>query len=671
MKTRCENLKDKFDKPTSAVEKFREILMQILAIAKSGLIPISLISSFASSTTLKDFFTTLKNSMSTLKQIFKNALDQVNILKPLVDKIQNLCNSVSQKFRILDPINNLFRKLTPHVDKAIHWLNKNIPWWLKWTLKQAMRIIEFAIDLLLRPFKNVIKRTIERINPFNHINLGPIDEVMNKLPSFSSISSQFNIVDSLVGSSYFQKIINPLTHCAVIVLRALFAVFSQGLAVASNRFEHFENALIGSEVYKRLEYILKERKNEDLSLSISDLILEIKEKSVDETLLRCDSYLRLRTGGQSFFNDNYDNKIFSYISSGTNAYELLPCHIDVAEDMTSHFFFRGHGISWLNAPIASLMFHSNILQKAATAGFIQKDQVFDLTFVPEVSKAGSCTIMLHSRLNEGSVPCEVDLRLPVKKTSFSKPAKIEELTGKIIDHAKNLILAPTHNSFSSGKVGSGTFAMIEKAVICCLDMSKNRSHSIGTGVHLLSGITNCVRYKKQTSGAWTKQDIESYTRSGRTDEINGHNFTNSSISIDADELTTIIRERILSISQVEVLSQIQTDQEGITDTRKEDISNAIASLSIFFVRMSPSQIVRPIMCHDDTSNQNILYSNGRNLQPLKNDDIMNCDEIWEYPMFGTAPSSTSNLKMVNSPSNSSSPTSLSTSSVSFKFILIS
>eukprot|EP00957_Ditylum_brightwellii_P094195 7171558-Ditylum_brightwellii.AAC.1 len=57
-------LKTTVGKPKTAIEKFREVIDMVIKVASFGFLPLSLISKFASSSSLQDFFQKWDNSIS-------------------------------------------------------------------------------------------------------------------------------------------------------------------------------------------------------------------------------------------------------------------------------------------------------------------------------------------------------------------------------------------------------------------------------------------------------------------------------------------------------------------------------------------------------------------------------------------------------------------------------
>ena len=60
---RVRSLKTAVGKPKTAIEKFREVIDMVIKVASFGVLPLSLISKFASSSSLQDFFQTWDNNI--------------------------------------------------------------------------------------------------------------------------------------------------------------------------------------------------------------------------------------------------------------------------------------------------------------------------------------------------------------------------------------------------------------------------------------------------------------------------------------------------------------------------------------------------------------------------------------------------------------------------------
>ena len=156
-------------KPKTALEKVAEIVDMLISVASLGVLPMSLISEFASSDSLRSFFETLSNKIGIVKSTLGNLCEQTNLIQPYLNQMRELSNNVASKFNFIRPLDIGLKKLQPYVD-TIQGLTRRFTGWYSYLLAGMMWPVEQTINLLLRPFRSQINRMIAQLNPFKRID---------------------------------------------------------------------------------------------------------------------------------------------------------------------------------------------------------------------------------------------------------------------------------------------------------------------------------------------------------------------------------------------------------------------------------------------------------------------------------------------------------------------
>lgn len=642
-RTKIRNTSTKFDKPKGAIEKFQEVMGTISILAAAGLVPVDLITKFINASTLKDFFNTLTSNINQVKDVFNGLNREIAKLTRYLPSVKSLLSSIRTKFNMIKPIDNLFRKLSPWVDKAVSLFRRSFGWWTRWLFKVLLKPIEWTVNFLLRPFKSAIKRMVERINPFGgtnylyyieHYYIGGISS------SARALGKKLSFVDSLSGSAAFEKIANTLADGIAIALRAIYGLLSTTISNAAGSMEILEQLLHGSDAMSKLTEILKIEKGFDRSVTMSSILLNIKAQSIDGQSSQVDSYLQNRVGSHPYYYvDSYtENKIRQFIgdySYYNRQYEFVPCYLDPQSDASSPFFERASQSSWLTAPLAAILHHKLLVKNVkAFSGDTVDYNMFSDGFIPQISNGGQCRIQLFSSFDSThTTSYTVDTRLPVKKASLQLPPDVSEMPAHLMQFVYGKVFAFTNECFSLAQRGSGSWAMLEKVAICKLNVTKDSKELIGTGVHLLSGLKGGTRYSKRANGTWEMQKVslagkDFHVRSSHFSAVTGQE------NIPSDALMTHLTNRTLSNDQMDTLLQAESHREdgGLDNTTKTEIIQQMNNLSMFVV-LSIDGIAHPIICHDTTEEKNPLYSPGTVLQPLT--DLGGVKEIWEYSITST------------------------------------
>ncbi len=503
--------------------------------------------------------------------------------------------------------------------------------WTKWLFDVIMKPIEWAIDLILRPFRSTIESMINKINPFGGVSFLDIDNVIGGIINYSwSLSSKLDYVDKLTTSNEFEKIANTLADGLAIVLSAIYNLLSQVIEQCAKNIEFLDNLLEQSNVMASLTELLSKEKDSDKSMTLSHLLLKMKARSIDGPSARVQTYLKINISSSSHTSKDLpsETKLRQYIHHD-NSYEMTPYFIDeTGRDEQTPYFQREQHNSWFTASLAGILHHTELM-KHAGALHIDLNAFIELRsgVVPQISDNGVCTVELFTNFDiDNADSFTVDTRLPVKIATLDLPDDVTEIPTSLVKFVRNKVFAPIHHSFSPGQLGSYSWAMLEKVLICKLGAT--RQESIGCGVHLLSGLRKRGRYVKIGNDTWTMQNVE------LTGDF--HNqislFNSVSGQISSASMIEYWRNCTLSMYQLNNLKLANQNVESTDEATKVEIEERMKKLSMFIV-LSTDGMAHPIICHDTTEEGNPLYSPGVLFQPLMN--LGGVKEIWEYSLGTT------------------------------------
>jgi len=618
------------EKPKTALSKFVEIIDKIISFAKLGVLPMALISKFASSTNLSSFFSTLNDNFNSIKTVIDNIFNQTNVLQPHITKMIGAAKTISKAASLLSPVDYIIRKLQPFINVVNSILGKVFSWWNKWLFDALMWPVEKAINLIVNPFRGMINDLIRRINPFGFVDnlLNQIASPLDLLPSPALLIGKLDLLDEYQNSSKFEEVTESFILGVAIILRGLLGMFSTLLLGAANSLEDFEQMMgeVDADGLKVMEKLLDEMQIEFPQITMSDVILHLKNKSIDYPMLKCDAYLQMNASNHSYEKDQTSGKVVNYIRDTSESSELTHCVVDPSYDKQHVLFKQGTADnSWMMSPMSLLLYYANMTEQAVQIGLLPSSSKVEASFLPEEMERGMYKVSLYPEMNGLITSFEIDSRLPIKKTTLNIGPDIAEMPENIINYAKERILAPVDSTFSEVY----SWALVEKVVACKLDVTCTTRESVGTGIYLLSGKQSGVCYKRESGTQWRKFSAD---RLGQHNKYATVELTGTGERVTGEALLAFIKQQILSTEEVELLGSLH--RVGSDDRNIYDITTmkqAIKNLSMFvMVTSAPKSCAHPILCTDNTSDRNVTYANGEIIQPLF--DLSNIVEIWEYPI---------------------------------------
>ena len=163
VRKKIENVSETIDTPINALEKFSEMISTITSLVKCGILPQDLLSKLTGGSKMKNmktFFRNLKRSVESFMKPFQSFTKQFNIFKGPMNTITNVLNSIQSKFRILNPIDTLFKRCLPWINKA-EKIMRSASWFFN-ILMVTLRI-GLMVQLFIRVLK-IINRLLRRLS---------------------------------------------------------------------------------------------------------------------------------------------------------------------------------------------------------------------------------------------------------------------------------------------------------------------------------------------------------------------------------------------------------------------------------------------------------------------------------------------------------------------------
>lgn len=112
----------RLNKPKTALEKISETIGVIISVASCGVLPMNLVSKFARSKDLSDFFDHLRNESEKIKGVFESMSDKLKLLQPHINGVSSMLADIKSKFNVLRPMHKLLKKMEPlvsSIDRAL------------------------------------------------------------------------------------------------------------------------------------------------------------------------------------------------------------------------------------------------------------------------------------------------------------------------------------------------------------------------------------------------------------------------------------------------------------------------------------------------------------------------------------------------------------------------
>ncbi len=374
--------------------------------------------------------------------------------------------------------------------------------------------VEQTVNVIISPFQSTIENVLKRLNPFSVFDsmvqsiIGPLDS----LPVVNDLKEKLNVASTLQSWDKFKQLEDPLTQGVALILRGLYTMIASLLSQASQSVDVLEQ-MLGRDAFQSMQSLLGKKRAIDGFFTMGDLILDLKAEHVDEPIRQCDAYLRIINSPYPYKDQPSAVKLRNYIagdSTGTTSYELAQCDIDPTRDGLSPFFKQGTvNNSWVMAPLAALLHYSAITEQAAAIGVLDDAEKIIPAFIPQVDSIGRCEVSLFPRGVKRKY--ETDTRLPIAETQLNINGDITTMPQKIIEFAKDRISSPVHAYFAS----KYSWALVEKVLACKLNVTRNTSEHVGTGMGLLSGNWVGTLYSRggNANQQWTKSSTSRHSSS--------------------------------------------------------------------------------------------------------------------------------------------------------------
>lgn len=631
-------------KPTNAIEKFAGIIDMITSVASLGVLPTHLISKFAESESLEKFFKTLDENIDGIKTFVKRFVDgTITLGKPIQDA-KDFCTTVASKFDFIRPVDKVLKKLQPYVGSIAWVFEKFSPWWLRAGLNAAMWPINKAIDVIVSPFRRQMNALIEKLNPFGMVDkmIRPFTAPLQQFYDFSlHLETKLN---DLTGKLLdFKKVPgygpmkDSLTQGAAIIQSGIYGIVGGLLLQGSNSIEVLEQMI----EKPTMEGFLKEMRERYPGITTRDAILKMKRNSIDGRRAKCDSYLRTNASKDSFYIDgSIDDKLKEYIDN--SSYNLDFCEINPSHDKQSALFKYGTANnSWIMASMAALLQYGNLTEQAAKIGAFSSDKVVSLPFVPVLvtdgSVKGKYRVSLHLK-KDFEKAFDVDTRFPIKRPNERVPTDVEEIPTVILEYVNDRIDAPVDPVFSE----TYSWALVQKVVACKLNVTTSTTETVGTGMHLLSGMCSGLCHRRH-GNQWKKYLVANELQSDGDKEYDTVKLEPTEETNTGKNLLDLMKRRTLSMKQVKLLDSLhRIGRDNVNSFDRSTVEEAMADLSMFVLVMENGN-ARAVLYTDDTQDSNIVYADGERIQPLMNtDSLSNYEEVWEYCI-----STTSNSPEIN------------------------
>ena len=598
MINKVNKLSEDVEKPVPGLEKVAEIVDMLISVASLGILPMDLISKFASSTSLASFFTTLSGSIETVKTTLSSVYTQTQAIQPAITKMRTFSNAVAAKFSFISPLDRGLKLFQPYIDKIQALFRRFTGWWRR-LLEGALRPVEQAINALLHPFRSQINNMIAQLNPFRAIDaiMAPVISPLSRIPSDTVLYGRMDTMMNLTSIHEMSKLDgfkgmqDSITLGVAAIQRGLYTLLEGLLIQGSNNVDFLEQLLAGSAEFSVVENLLDQMKLVNPEATLGDAILEMK-KSIDGSIASCDSYLTMyaSNAGHTYKDGFTESQLGLYVGSSLEKYDLTHCAINTSHDESFALFEYGRtGDStkntWMMSAIAVLLHHGTITEQAAQIGILSPDKSIKTSFMPDDKGSGRFTVSLYPKISTMQV-FDVDSRLPIAQTTLSL-GSVGEFPIDIFKYANARITAQVHPIFSERK----SLALVEKVVGCKLSMTT--TESVGTAMHLLSGNGSGYCYKRGSSGnEWNKfvgngpaRETEKYDTLAMRSTEDGN--------ISEQDLIELMKNRTMSKKQVELLDYFHSN--SLSEEKREvkaadlaSLEDAMNEFSMFVVVKSPS-----------------------------------------------------------------------------------
>ncbi len=593
MINKVDHLSENVGKPVPGLQKVAEIVDMLISVASLGILPMDLISKFASSTSLASFFATLSGSIETVKTTLSSVYTQTQQIQPEITKMRTFSNNVAAKFAFISPLDRGLKLFQPYIDKIQALFNRFTGWWRR-LLAGAMWPIEQAINALLYPFRSQINKMIAQLNPFRAIDaiMAPVISPLSRIPSDAldgRLDTMMNLtsIHEMSKLDGFKGMQDSITLGVAAIQRGLYTLLEGLLIQGSNNVDFLEQLLAGSAEFSVVKNLLGQMQLVNPEATLGDAILEMK-KSIDGSIASCDSYLTMyaSNAGHTYKDGFTEGQLGLYV--GSSDYDLTHCAINTSHDESSALFEYGRtGDSpknaWMMSAIAVLLHHGTITEQAAQIGILSPDKSIKTSFMPDDKGSGRFTVSLYPKMSTMQV-FDVDSRLPITKTTLSL-GSVEEFPIDIFNYANARITAQVDPIFSERK----SLALVEKVVGCKLGMTT--TESVGTAMHLLSGNRSGYCYKRGSSGnEWNKfvgngpaRETEKYDTLAMQSTADGN--------VSEQDLIELMKNRTMSKNQVELLDYFHSMSEEEREVKAADLASledAMNDFSMFVVVTSPT-----------------------------------------------------------------------------------
>ncbi len=593
MVNKVENLSITAEKPPMGLNELGSIIDMIISIASLGIVDIALISKLASSSTdLKKFFTTLSESMGSVKDAVENVCSQTSAMREHFSSVQNFSNNITSKFAMLAIPEGFMTTIQPYLDKARYYWDKFASSWLgRRIINTVFRPIEWVMNNLASPFKSAINHVVSRLNPMAPVNnlLSSFANPLRMLPSESFFTSRLDVITNVMSPQemaekmpgFDDDMQKPMIWGVAIVQRGLYGILEAVITQASSNINAFKSLLEPGD-FSVIEDLLQMLQIQSPDANLSDAMLELKD-SFSGSIAKIDSYLEMNTGNlghtfeDEFTNDNWKSYVTDVADSSD--YELTHYAINPSQDKASALFEYNPKNSWLMSASAVLLHFGILTEQAEEIEIISSSDTVKTDFMPNHHDdgGGKFTVSLNPTINGSTQTIEVDSQLPIKKIVL-KFSKIEKLASDIFEYANKRILAPVHPIFAERP----SLALVEKVVACNLNV--NTAESIGTAMHLLSGNSSgCCYTRVGSRNEWAR-----FVGNGRDNQSGQCDRLAMEASGDGtksdQEIIDLVKGRSMSMKQVELLNSVHQNSE-LPDTDQSDLRQAMAELSMFIVVM--------------------------------------------------------------------------------------
>jgi len=378
---KIEECVENLERPRNEIERLSTIIDFVMLVAELGFLSNDTIAQFLNGRTIEEFFDTIKNSVDGIQSHIQTLSDCTAGFQPFFQSVNALYERIQRSISDLSPIFSLFNKMDSFIQQVI-WVYENTVGWL---IDLAMIPINAAIELFLLPFRGLIRDMVNALNPFNIPFVEDVLALVNNFPLISVVNGFIAEITSMIDPSFIENLLDPVMIAAATIGRTVFGLVDSTLIQIAGNVSQLEQILGASDSMEFINSMLQEKQQESLDYTLSDVIFDIKAKTLDPLSVKCDVFLRRN---QNLYEDLNDTENLLEQLDHSSNYEMIPCHINPVEAVQNHAF-KHSKLDWVTASLAGILHQSIILDQVEKLKLGASAESSLVSYIP------MCIIVMH------------------------------------------------------------------------------------------------------------------------------------------------------------------------------------------------------------------------------------------------------------------------------------